>query len=178
MLGLSGKYAVTLYMLLESVANLQTPVLDVELSQLRQWLKVPNGKMEKWFDIKRFILEPAIKQINDNPKAAGFTVETEEIKDGRAVARVRFFVSKSSERITDEETFQAKTKALPPSRGLESSAAPLLPTSAYEQAKKVARGWDIYALESEWREWLATKEAPDYSAASFVAFCRKKGAYR
>jgi hypothetical protein len=56
MIGLSGKYAVTLYMLLESVANRQTPVLDVELGQLRQWLKVPEGKLNRWFDLKRFIL--------------------------------------------------------------------------------------------------------------------------
>ena len=61
MLGLSGKYAVTLYMLLESVANLKTPVLDVELNQLRQWLKIPDGKMEKWYDINRFALEPALE---------------------------------------------------------------------------------------------------------------------
>jgi len=47
MLGLSGKYAVTLYMLLESVANLQTPVLDVEINQLRQWLQIPDGKNGK-----------------------------------------------------------------------------------------------------------------------------------
>src|SRR6266581_3159793 len=49
----------------------KTPVLDVELSQLRQWLKVPEGKLNRWVDIKRFILEPALKQINDNPDAAG-----------------------------------------------------------------------------------------------------------
>jgi hypothetical protein len=47
-------------------------------------------------------------------------------------------------------------------------------STAYEQAKKASRGWDVYALEQEWREWLATKENPDYSAASFVAFCKKK----
>lgn len=174
MLGLSGKYAVTLYMLLESVANLQTPVLDVELSQLRQWLKVPDDKLGRWADIKRRALDPAIKQINDNPIAAGFSIKMEEIKNGRAVARVRFIITKSAERLNSEDAFQSKETTRPSLKLLSPSHIPL-PTSAYEQAKKVSRGWDVYALEQEWREWLAKKEKPDYSPASFVAFCKKKG---
>ena len=63
MIGLSGKYAVTLYMLLESVANMNTPVLDAALPQLRQWLKVPVGKLNRWVDIKRRAIEPALKQM-------------------------------------------------------------------------------------------------------------------
>lgn len=47
---------------------------------------------------------------------------------------------------------------------------------ARQQAKKAAKGWDIYALESEWREWVISKgidvQAPD---AHFVAFCKKRG---
>ena len=81
MLGLSGKYAVTMYMMLESVANLKTPILDIELIKLREWLKVPDGKMTRWVDVKRFAIEPALKQINDNPQAAGFSVKMEEIKN-------------------------------------------------------------------------------------------------
>lgn len=178
MIGLSGKYAVTLYMLLESVANLQTPVLDVELSQLRQWLKIPDGKMEKWYDIKRFAIEPALKQINTNPLAAGFSVKMEEIKEGRAVDRVRFIITKTVERLDNEDTLQPKPALPSPPRQTTSPQSPMLPTSAYEQARKVARGWDIYELEQQWREWVATKEKPDYSPASFVAFCKKRGPCR
>ena len=178
MLGLSGKYAVTLYMLLESVANLQTPVLDVQLSQLRQWLKIPDGKMEKWYDIKRFALDPAIKQINDNPQAAGFSVKMEKIKEGRAVDRVRFIITKTAERMNSEAALQPKPTLPSSPRQTTTQQSPMLPTSAYEQAKKVARGWDIYELEQQWREWVATKENPDYSPASFVAFCKKRGPYR
>lgn len=181
MLGLSGKYAVTLYMLLESVANLQTPVLDVEISQLRQWLKIPDGKMKKWYDIKRFAVEPALKQINENPQAAGFSVKMEEMKDSRAVARLRFIVTKSAERLEQEDTLQPQLPLLEKPQVPQMPPGykpPLLPVTAYEQAKKVAFGWDIYALEQQWREWLATKENPDPSPASFVAFCRKRGPYR
>lgn len=180
MLGLSGKYAVTLYMLLESVANLQTPVLDVEINQLRQWLKIPEGKMEKWYDISRFALDPAIKQINENPQAAGFSVKMEKIKDGRSVARVRFIVTKTAERLDSEGALKPKENIHPPApppRLIPPAQIPL-PTTAFEEARKFARGYDPYALEQQWREWLATKENPDYSAASFVAFCKQKGPYR
>jgi hypothetical protein len=179
MIGLSGKYAVTLYMLLESVTNLDTPVLEVALPQLRQWLKVPEGKLDKWFDIKRRAIEPALKQINDNSEAAGFTVTMEEIKQGRAVDRVRFIVTKSKARLSDEKILQLEPEkralfdlptALPP--------ALRLPTSAYEEAKKAAPGWDVYELEQHWREWMRGQPAPTNPSGAFVNFCKNKPANR
>jgi hypothetical protein len=181
MLGLSGKYAVTLYMLLESVANMRTPVLDVELDQLRQWLKIPEGKLGRWVDVKRRAIEPALKQINENPLGAGFTVAMQEMKDSRAVARLRFIVTKTAQRLEQEDNHEPELPLLEKPQVPQMPAGykpPLLPSTAYEQAKKFAKGWDIYALEQEWREWLATKDNPDPSPASFVAFCKKRGPYR
>jgi plasmid replication initiation protein len=175
MIGLSGKYAVTLYMLLESVANMKTPVLDVELAQLRQWLKVPEEKLEKWFDLKRRAIEPALKQINGNPEAAGFTVAMEEIKEGRAVDRVRFIVAKTEARLTEEKSYRpAPEKPGITAAPSSSSAAYNLPTSAYEQAKKAAPNWDIYELERQWREWMKDKPVPDNLSGAFVNFCKTK----
>ena len=51
---------------------------------------------------------------------------------------------------------------------------PHLRTSTYEHAKKAAPGWDVYELERQWREWIATKELPQKPDAAFIAFCRKK----
>jgi len=171
MLGLSGKYAVTLYMLLESVANMKNSVLDVELDQLRQWLKIPEGKLHRWVDVKRFALEPALKQINENPALSGFSVVMTEIKDSRAVSRVRFHVSKTYERHQLEESMKPAEENK--GKGNHNNTPPL-PTSAYESARKHAKGLDIYNLEQQWREWVSTKPKPDYSPASYVAFCKKK----
>ena len=172
MIGLSGKYAVTLYMLLESVANRQTPVLDVELGQLRQWLKVPEGKLSEWYDVKRRILDPALKQINDNPDAAGFLVVMDEIKEGRAVDRVRFTLAKTAGRLADEKAL--KPRAFEQLKAADNSGVLQLPTSAYEQAKKVAPSLDVYAIEIEWRNWLSNKPQPKNPAGSFIGFCRAK----
>lgn len=175
MIGLSGKYAVTLYMLLESVVNMDTPVLEVTLPQLRQWLKVPEGKLDRWVDIKRRTIEPAIKQINENQEAAGFSVTMEEIKEGRAVARVRFSVIKSKVRLIDEKILQpVPDSPVYPEPKVSPITALVLPTSAYEEAKKVAPGWDIYELERQWREWRNGKTYPTNPAGSFVGFCKKK----
>ena len=51
----------------------------------------------------------------------------------------------------------------------------LLKPETYEKAKLAAPGWDIQALEQQWREWIAKKkEPPKRPDSAFVAFCRKK----
>lgn len=85
MIELSGKYAVTLYELLESVANKDTPELRASIAELRQWLKVPEGKLVRWQDLRRYVLEPALRQINDNPVGAGFRVKMRPLKGGRSI---------------------------------------------------------------------------------------------
>lgn len=45
----------------------------------------------------------------------------------------------------------------------------------YEKAKSVAPGLDVYALETEWREWAADKEKPSKGyPAAFIGFCKQK----
>jgi hypothetical protein len=173
MLGLSGKYAVTLYELLESVANKINPVLDVRLDTLRQWLKVPEGKLKSWDHFNSRALLPAIEQINTNPLGAGFTVKMEPVKKSRTVDRVYFHVHKVDERRAIEK---AMRDGLPPKAVTYQSPeqASRLSTTDYEKAKAAAPGWDIYELERQWREWIADKPTPEKPGKAFVGFCRKK----
>jgi hypothetical protein len=182
LIGLSGKYSVTLYELLESVANKINPVLDVQLDTLRQWLKVPEGKLKSWDHLNSRTLLLAIEQINANPLGAGFTVEVQPIKKGRAVHRVRFHVHKVDERRTIEDAMQGGKQLTGVSQKAVTSnhlsgSLPdyvrLIP-SDFERAKAAAPGWDVYSLEQEWRGWIAKKERPENPGAAFVAFCRKK----
>lgn len=181
MIGLSGKYAVTLYELLEGVANLKNPVLNVSIEQLRAWLKIPDGKMTKYFDFRRFVIDPAIKQINDNPTGAGFSVDVEAIKEGRSYVSIRFTVNKTQGRVLHEG--RMKPAALPvaekdvtPADSPKAQGEMVLKTFAYENAKKAAPGYDIYALEADWREWMVKtgKDWPDAPEAAFIGFCRRK----
>jgi replication initiator protein len=182
LIGLSGKYAVTLYELLESVANKLEPVLDVPIDALRLWLKVPEGKLTRYQDFRRFVLEPSIEQINAKRLGAGFTVDMQPMKKGRAVHRVRFHIKKVDERRVIEEAMQGNKppqavgkKAITSNHLSETlpNQVRLMP-SDFERAKAVAPGWDVYFLEQEWLEWIAKKGNPDKPGPAFIAFCRKK----
>ncbi|MFG5383626.1 replication initiator protein A [Yoonia sp. R2-816] len=50
-----------------------------------------------------------------------------------------------------------------------------LSSKAYEDAREVAPGWDIYLLESEWKGWMMDGglDAPKNPDRAFVGFCRK-----
>jgi len=68
-------------------------------------------------------------------------------------------------------------KTLPPALPAPSLAtgAFLLKTTTYEKARQAAPGFDVYALEQDWREWIAKKgEQPKNPDSAFLGFCRRK----
>ncbi|SMF97749.1 Initiator Replication protein [Methylomagnum ishizawai] len=175
LIALSGKYAVTLYEILESVANLRNPVLEIELTKLRQWLKVPEDKLDRYVDLKRFVLEPGIRQINMNPEGAGFSAQMEALKSGKAVERIRFVIQKLDTRVALEKQIKPRLEPpVPPPVEPMSAFGILLSTRTYEKAKQAAPDFDIYGLEAEWRDWIKGKPRPNDPDAAFVGFCRKR----
>lgn len=50
-----------------------------------------------------------------------------------------------------------------------------LSSDAFEQAREVSHGWDVYYLEREWRSWMADGglDAPKNPDKAFIGFCRK-----
>lgn len=172
MIELSGKYAVTLYELLESVANKDIPELRASVDELRQWLKVPAGKLTRWPDFRRRVLEPAVQQLNDNPTGAGFAVKMRVRKEGKAVKWVIFQVLKTKERQVIDAKLKDKENQL-------ELFDVRLRTETYARAKQLAPGWDIYEVEAEWKEWGQQQQEwpPKNPDAAFLGFCRKRGAY-
>ena len=71
-----------------------------------------------------------------------------------------------------------------PKKGVAQAALPfstsrfVLKPDTHDDVRKAAPGWDVHALESEWRVWVAEKgievRNPD---AHFVSFCAKRGPY-
>jgi hypothetical protein len=154
------------------VANKAVPELRASVDELRQWLKVPEGKLLRWQDLRRYVLEPAVRQINDNPTGAGFRVRVKVVKESRAITGVVFEVLKTKER----QAFDAKLKDHEKQLNLFEVR---LKTDTYEKAKAAAPGWDIYVLEAEWKEWGSQQQDwplknPD---GAFIGFCRKRGGY-
>ena len=57
----------------------------------------------------------------------------------------------------------------------DTNTIPFFEPWVFEKAKAVAPGYDIYALEKEWRDWAADKEKPEKGyPAAFIGFCNQK----
>lgn len=178
MLRLDSKYAVTLYQVLESVANLRVPVLEATVDEIRGWLKVPEGKLTQWAFLERTALSPALKEINSNPDLSGIYITHELIRSGKGgkVQRVKFTVQKTPQRVGFEKQITVSKKAKEVAR--VSSLIPAFNgTEIYTKAKKLAPKLDAYALEIEWREWVSQSDIPVKSPeAHFLAFVKQKAA--
>ena len=148
---LSGKYSVTLYELLESVANKDVPEFRASVDELRQWLKVPEGKLLRWQDLRRYVLEPAVRQINDNPTGAGFQVRMKVDKESRAITGVVFEVSKTKERQAIDAKLKDQEKQL-------SLFDVRLKTATYEKAKALHRGGIFTRSKPSGRNGAASKK--------------------
>ena len=48
-----------------------------------------------------------------------------------------------------------------------------LTQETYDKAREAAPGWDVYRLESEWREWIREKDMPKNPDKAFLGFCRQ-----
>lgn len=59
---------------------------------------------------------------------------------------------------------------------LEDVGAPILPAEAHEAAREVAPGWDVHALEADWRRYWAASGKPRVRSPlrAFVAYCAKR----
>jgi hypothetical protein len=110
MLKLKSKYAVTLYEILEGVANRNVPIVEATVDELRSWLKIPNKKLSLWDHLSNKALKPALKEINENPELSGMKVDCHLIRFGKGgkVQRVKFIVTKTEER----KIFESQLKFL------------------------------------------------------------------
>ena len=113
-------------------------------------LKSKTGSMSTKKEFKRMLS----KVITDNLVHEHMPDYTFELSDHKLVVRP----IKSA----------ASTGHLPP-----------LNSNTYEEARKYAAGWDIRVLESEWRNWVTTKNIKVRNAdTNFINFCQKRGPYK
>jgi plasmid replication initiation protein len=77
---------------------------------------------------------------------------------------------------TDQVTFYNRESWWENAPLPSSETLPALPTEAYDEGRAAASGYDVYALERDWREWWASSGKPklDNPAAAFVGFCRSR----
>ncbi|MEM9446813.1 MAG: replication initiation protein [Verrucomicrobiota bacterium] len=168
-IGLKGKYSVSLYQFLESKVNMwkfdptKTPEEQerfflVELDELRKWMGI-DSQYKLWGDFNRFALTPAVEEINSNPIASTFTVRTAVVRGARnKVKAIKFFLAKTPERLRIEK--KIKTTKQSRDNAVESLVPPFSGTAIYEKAKAISNGLDVYILEKEWRAYAREMNEP------------------
>lgn len=177
---LSGKYAVTLYEILEGFANRRDGECRVTIDELRQWLKVPDGTYPDWKNFRHRVLRPAIEQINADPLGAGFTVEYEPVRKGRFYHEVVFKLTKTRDRIAQERGIREAKKQGERLKDLKAKGRPELAERQIAKAAEETRHTlDMQEVERQfWEHWEA-KGRPTFTkgvGAAFMGFT--KGKYR
>lgn len=84
-ISLNSFYAMRIYELLKQYEKIGSREIDV--SSLRYMLGIDDNKYTDFYDIKRKILEPSVREINNKTDIRIFT---EAIKEGRKIARIKF----------------------------------------------------------------------------------------
>lgn len=173
MIGLTGKYSVALYMLLEAAANRKYPVIELSIDDLRGALSVPDGKLIPWKHLNEKAISTALKEINDNPIGAGFSVKFEPIARSRKVERVRFTVTKTeSRKILEGKCKPLKATPQPPP-ALRSPPAMDI-NQALEAIRKNAPGADAQGWLIEWEGWAAGQPPASNPIGALIAWTRNK----
>jgi hypothetical protein len=118
---LRSKYAVTLYEILEAYANRESKICVASLDEVRGWLKVPeDSSYNGWKDFRRRVIEPAVDEINKHSDEAGFVVDYQAIRQGKAFSKLQFTVTKTEGRA--ERDVQMSRKAVMQKRRAKASA--------------------------------------------------------
>lgn len=87
MLALESRYAVTLYELGALLYRREDPVWRGTLDQLRAQFGVPGGKLRRWVDLKRFVIEPAVSEVKH---LATFDVAWKPFRHGSSFIGLEF----------------------------------------------------------------------------------------
>lgn len=199
MFALTSKYALTLYEMVQKRGNLRWRDSErFALSELRAILGVPKGKLTTWSNLRLRAIDPAVKEVN---RLSDYVVELTPIKTGRSVTHVMLrWWKKDSEgqgAVARELSFskvgrktrgdgnveavvtpmtprpEPSTKATKPRPAWLDRHGPSLALATYETARLRHAGYDVYAVEAEWRRWARGKTPAHDPDRAFLAFFRK-----
>ena len=172
-LTLSGKYTVTLYELLESVANQKIAIFKASIDDLRSYLAVPKNKLVTWYDFQKRALKPAVNELNNKSEDTGFTVRYDLVRGARRkVIAVHFHVHKVSSRIEFEEKIKTPKVLREPS-----TLGKFTPREYEVLKKKTIRnsGLNIYELEADWKSQFEDKaDSIQNPIAHFTDYCKRR----
>ncbi|HEY2757844.1 MAG TPA: replication initiation protein [Pseudolabrys sp.] len=108
---------------------------------------------EVWRDLRRFVVDPAIGEINEHGDEGGFFVAYEGLREGKAFTKIKFTLSKSAARDNRDAVLQKKARRARTFTAPTGAPGPFYePTDAVlGQLRAIAPGWDRQALLAQYR---------------------------
>ena len=181
MMQLSGKYAVTLYEILEAFVNQRDPKLDVSIEEFRSWLKVPeDAYVDDWKGLNRRVIKPSVQQINDDPDGAGFSVEYRPYRlrgEGHGFKRIEFTMKKTARRRQNESWITKKGENRKRRQIANDAGRPVLSVEDIAAAAEASNYYfDMKHMEAEfWVFWEDQgRQKLSSPRAAFIGFCKKR----
>lgn len=178
MMKLSGKYAVTLYEILEGYANRRDGQCRVTIKELRTWLKVAEGKYKVWKDFRKWVLDPAIKQINDDPLGAGFTVKYEAKRKGRSYNEIIFTLEKTNPRKQKDYKIQRAAQDGRSIAQAKNKNRPVLLQSTIDEAAHLTNNaLNMDNIEKQFWDYWESQGCQEFKngvASVFIGFTKRK----
>lgn len=178
LLKLSGKYAVTLYEILEGFVNRRDGQCRVSIEELRTWLKVPEDSYATWKDFRKWVLDPALKQINDDPLGAGFSVDYTPIRKGRFYNELVFQIIKTPKRIQTDQLIKRNAGDARKIKAAKERGRPALLDADIDRAARETQYYlDMNEIQRQfWAHWENTGK-PHFKkgvAQAFLGFTKRK----
>jgi hypothetical protein len=178
----NSKYGVALYEALALRINLRRTVEDIDIETLRQWLGVENSKLDRYPDLNRFAIQPAVKEVNS---LSPYSVMIEPIKRGKKVVSVHITWAKKepfspAEQAAAREVNRSKVGRAARINGQVESLVRELTgdeiQKGYDAAASVGMRIDKHSAYADWRGMVKGFEAPPTNPVGhFIDFCKKRG---
>jgi len=189
MFAISSKYALTLYEMVQKRRNLAYRSSEqFTLDEIRGILGVPKGKLTTWSNLNNRAIQPAAQEVS---QISDCMVDVQPVKQGRRIVAVTVsWMIKDSRALGEaakELTVSKVGRKARRSGNVENEFRPdhsdllslprgrtnfLLRSETYDTARLRYPGYDIYAVEREWRRWAADKKSPRDPDKAYLAFFR------
>ena len=175
LIGLSGKYSVSLYQFLESkvgldrldpslVPNEEDRFIKINLDHLKQFLSIRDGEYSKWVNFRQRVLDPAVKEINTNEMQSTFKVRYETVANNRRkVTDLKFFLEKTPGRLEKEN--QLRKIKFPKNNPSQSS-----PKRSNFLSSKSVKDEEINQIATDSSEKKTYNKSKDEEAIKLVAY--------
>ena len=176
----ASKYGFALYEAVALRINLRQTVAEIDLTTLRHWLGVEDGRLDRYPDLNRFAIRPAVNEVNG---LSPYSVAIEPIKRGKKVERVRVTWAKKepfspAEQAAAREVNRPRVGRVARIAGTVESVRPLSDDAlqkGYDAAAKAGARIDKHAAHFDWQEMVKGFDTPPANPVGhFVDFCKKR----